>query len=126
MAEWSRPFAITEGGFRPTDVDLLEQPIPGPYEAKARLQRERPELVGLAVALRTPTHTYVHRQEESGELYDRVADPGEIVNVITDPAHAEVHRSLERALTRWLVETSDVIGWELDPRFPSVPDGYRS
>ena len=70
--------------------------------------------------------TYVHRQEESAELYDRVADPEEIINVITDPAHAEVHRSLERALTRWLVETSDVIGWELDPRFPSVPDGYRS
>ncbi len=121
-----RSFAVTEGGFRPTDVDLLEEPISGPYEAKARLQRERPELVGLAVALRTATHTYVHRQEESGELYDRVTDPDEIVNVIGDPALAETRQSLERTLTRWLVETTDVINWDLDPRFPSVPDGYRT
>ena len=121
-----RAFSVTEGGFRPTDVDLLEEPIPGPYEAKARLQRERPELVGLAVALRTATHTYVHRQEESGELYDRVTDPDEIVNVIGDPALAETRQSLERTLTRWLVETTDVINWDLDPRFPSVPDGYRT
>jgi arylsulfatase A-like enzyme len=120
-----RAFAVTEGGFRTTDVDLFEAPIPGPYEAKARLQRERPELVGSAVALRTATHTYVHRQEESGELYDRKADPEEIVNVIGDPAHAVVQLSLERTLTRWLVETGDVIGWDPDPRFPSVPDGYR-
>lgn len=121
-----RTFAVTEGGFRTTDVELLEEPIPGPYEAKARLQREKPELVGLAVALRTTTHTYVHRQEEPGELYDRVVDPDEVSNVIDDPAHAETLRSLERQLTHWLVEASDVIGWERDPRFPSVPDGYRT
>lgn len=120
-----RPFAVTEGGFRVTDVDLLEEPIPGPYAAKARLQRERPELVGLAVAVRTPTHTYVHRQEEGAELYDRAADPDEVHNVIGDPLYGGVALELERTLTRWLVESTDVIEWQRDPRFPAVPDGYR-
>jgi arylsulfatase A-like enzyme len=121
-----RPFAATEGGFRVTDAELLEEPIPGPYEAKARLQRERPHLVGLAVSLRTPEHTYVHRHEEGEELYDRASDPDETTNVAGDDGSATVLAGFRSRLTRWLVETSDVIPWERDPRFPSVPDGYRS
>jgi arylsulfatase A-like enzyme len=121
-----RAAAVTEGGFRVGDVDLLEEPIPGPYEAKARLQRERPELVGLGIAFRTSTHTYVHRHEEPSELYDRVNDPEETTNLIDDPTFATHRADLERALLHWLVETSDVIEWERDPRFPDVPDGYRT
>jgi arylsulfatase A-like enzyme len=120
-----RPFAVTEGGFRVTDVRLLEEPVPGPYFKKAMLQREHPELVATAVALRTPEWTYVRRSEEGHELYDRLGDSDEIHNCIRDPALSNVVRQLESRLTDWLMHTSDVIPWERDPRFPKVPDGYR-
>ena len=51
-----RDVACSEGGFRTTDVDLLEWAT-WIYEPKARLQHERPGLVGTAMAIRTPTHT---------------------------------------------------------------------
>jgi arylsulfatase A-like enzyme len=121
-----RSIAITEGGFRATDVDLLEEAIPGPYEAKAALQREQPELVGVAVALRSSTHTYVYRRYEDAELYDRVTDPDEITNIADLPGAAGTLDSMRSQLLDWLAETSDVIPWERDPRFPSVPDGYRT
>ena len=69
---------------------------------------------------RTPTYTYVHRQEESCELYDRVADPDETRNIIGGSKLTDTARELQGTLTRWLIETSDVIEWERDPRFPTV------
>lgn len=120
-----RPFTCAEGGFRPRDSHLLEKPGAGIYEPKGRLQREQPELVGHAAVLRTSTHTYVHRAEERDELYDRVADPDEITNRIDDPALADVAADLKTKMFDWLVDTSDVIGWDKHPRFPEVPNGWR-
>ena len=77
------------------------------------------------MAVRTPTYTYVHRQEESAELYDRIADPDETHNVVEDPNLTDTVRGLQATLMRWLVETSDVIPWQRDPRFPQGPNGYR-
>jgi hypothetical protein len=65
---------FSEGGFSPTDVDLFER-AGGDYEVKGRVQHERPELVGKAISVRSRTHTYVYRQCERDELYDRIADP---------------------------------------------------
>ena len=95
-------------------------------DARTSLQHDRPELVGTAIAVRSPTHTYVHRAEEADELYDRVADPSETTNLVDSHAPDLVGVAAERgALFEWLVGTSDVIPWEADPRFPDIPHGYR-
>lgn len=119
-----RSHVFSEGGFHPVDVDLFER-AGWLYQAKSDIQHERPELVGKAHAVRSPTHTYVYRQCEADELYDRVADPDEVVNVIDDPESAPAVDELRSVLLDWLVATSDVIDWEPDPRFPDIPHGWR-
>jgi arylsulfatase A-like enzyme len=125
LEDGSRPHreaTFAEGGFRVTDEHLLEV---GPwiYEPKGRLQHERPDLVGLAVCVRTERWTYVHRQYEGDEVYDRTADPYETVNLIGERPRLEA--DLRARLLDWLSETSDVIPWEPDPRKPEVPQGWR-
>lgn len=115
---------FSEGGFSPTDVDLFEA---GGwiYQTKTDIQTQMPQLVGKAQAIRSPTHTYIYRQCESDELYLRDTDPHEVVNVLSDPAHADVLTELKGHLLDWLVSTSDVVPWEADPRFPEIPHGWR-
>lgn len=119
-----RPFACAEGGFRVSDHELLES-AGWIYAPKAGLQRAHPELVGTAMVLRTPAHSYVHRRNEGDELYDRVADPAETTNLVGDPAHAALAASLRERLFGWLADTADVIPWQADPRVPEVPQGWR-
>jgi hypothetical protein len=61
--------------------------------------------VGRAVAVRDRRYTYVERLYEGPELYDRVADSAERVNIAGRPEHAQVQRALREALLRWLLET---------------------
>jgi len=120
-----RRFACAEGGFRPSDQHLIEVSR-GIYEPKSRLQHQQPELVGTALVLRTSTHAYVHRRFEADEFYDRRADPSETVNLLTGhrpPIEADQLRDL---LFGWLADTSDVIPWQTDPRFPKIPHGWRN
>lgn len=119
-----RDAAFSEGGFRPTDEHLLER-AGWLYTEKAALQHDRPELVGTAVVIRTETHTYVHRPYEGDELYDRVADPTEIVNLAGSPGTEAVAAALKDRLLTWLATTSDVLPWTKDPRFPEIPHGWR-
>jgi len=120
-----REFACSEGGFRASDDHLLET-AGFIYEAKARLQREQPELVGTAMALRTPTHTYVHRRYESDEFYDRVADPNETRNLIGRADDLELQSELLVLLLGWLADSSDVIPWAANPRRPEIVHGPRN
>jgi arylsulfatase A-like enzyme len=124
-SEPHRDFACAEGGFRTTDASLFES-AKGIYEPKSRLQRERPELVGTAMVLRTPTHTYVHRRYESDEFYDRVADPQETTNLIGREDDLDLQRTLRDQLFGWLADTSDVIPWEANPRRPRIVHGFRN
>ncbi len=123
-----RAFACCEGGFRREDEHLLERPG-GEYALKGSLQHEQPELVGKAFCLRTPQWSYIWRQYEIAELYDRAADPSETCNLLADPTRS---RSLLTTATElqlllgWLADTSDVIPWQADPRFPEVPHGQHS
>jgi arylsulfatase A-like enzyme len=119
-----RELAFAEGGFDPRDVDLFERPG-WLYRRKGDLQHDRPDLVGKAVAVRSPTHTYVYRQCEGDELYDRVADPDETTNLFGDAALAPVAEELRQAVLDWSVATSDVIPWDPDPRFPEIRHGWR-
>jgi arylsulfatase A-like enzyme len=120
-----RWFSCAEGGFRTSDVDLLERAA-WIYQPKADLQHSRPELVGTAMVLRTSTHAFVHRRYEGEELYDRRADPAETTNLIADPGLAELAGALRSQLLGWLADTTDVIPWEPNPRFPEIPHGWRT
>lgn len=115
-----RDRAFSEGGFRIDEAPLNERPEHFPYLLKGQLQQERPELVGRAVAMRTEDWTYVYRLYEEDELYDRTADPGETTNLSGAAAHAGTIRRLRDEVLSWLVETSDVIAPERDPRMEPV------
>ena len=81
------------------------------------------------MVLRTRTHTYVHRRHGDDECYDRIADPDETTNLLASTdANGAIQRTasdLGRELFGWLADTSDVIGWDANPRFPSIPHGFR-
>ena len=125
----ARRFACTEGGFRVQDEHLFERPS-GEYRLKGELQHEQPEIVGKAFCLRTDAWSYVWRQYEGEELYDRGRDPQEVVNLLADAegvaAHAARVGELREKLLRWLADTSDVIPWEADARFPQIPHGQHT
>jgi len=53
------------------------------------------------------------------ELYDRRKDPDELVNVISDDAHASARERLRSELRRWLEVTGDPIETEAVPRVPA-------
>jgi arylsulfatase A-like enzyme len=123
-ASTHRELSCSEGGFRPADEHLFER-AGWIYAAKTDLQHASPELVGTAIALRTPHHTYVYRACESDELYDRAADPEETTNLAHLPEHASLLGDLRTRVLDWLADTSDVIPWTPDPRFPDLVHGYR-
>ena len=58
-------------------------------------------------AVRTDRHKYIHYTDLDGmdELYDLLADPFEMENLIVDPAHAETLESMQTELERLLEET---------------------
>jgi arylsulfatase A-like enzyme len=113
-----RDYAFSEGGFLVEEEHLLERARP-PYDIKANLQHDRPTTVGKATSVRDKRYTYVHRAYEGPELYDRVADPGETVNMAGNNEYDEVVQRLRDALLDWSLSTSDVIPWQPDSRFES-------
>ncbi len=124
-----RDAAFCEGGFRPSDLDRFESLNRGRYGPKTALQRERPDLVGLALCVRTDDWSFVHRREEGDELYDRRTDPYETTNLLslTDRTAVvdDVVAEMRARLLGWLADTSDVIPWERHPRNPPIPHGWR-
>ena len=108
--------AFSEGGFRLDEEPQNESMADYPYDVKTSLLHDDPESVGRAVAIRTTQWTFVHRQCESDELYDRVSDPNEMTNLVDQPEHVAVVADLRTRLLEWLVETSDIIPLTRDPR----------
>jgi arylsulfatase A-like enzyme len=112
-----RMCAFSEGGFTRGEEHLLEPVMPGTiYEHKTALEHEDITLTGRAASVRTHEWTYVYRLYEGDELYDRVADPRELVNLHGRPEHEETERMLRDIVLEWMVSTSDVIPWDRDPR----------
>lgn len=103
----------------PTVCELAGLPLPGPLDARsfADILRDpsRParthtmsELMGLWGAVRTPDWKLVLGASESlglDQLYDLRSDPGERINLVSDPAHSETLRDLFLRLGASLAES---------------------
>jgi arylsulfatase A-like enzyme len=57
--------------------------------------------------LRTREHKYVFNPAGVDELYDVVADPGELVNLADRPGHAELLRRLRERMGEWMKQVRD-------------------
>ncbi len=55
-------------------------------------------------------YKYVYHHEDRDQLFDYVSDPGELENLVEDPAQAEVARKMRDVLSAWMQETGDFIG----------------
>lgn len=119
-----REECFSEGGFDARDAHLFET-SEGPYKNKTDLEHNEPKIVGKAISLRDSDYTYVYRLYEDDELYDRSADLDETINLIHAGDKSDIANAMRARVTEWLLETSDVIPWEPDPRFPKVPMGQH-
>ena len=115
-----RDAAFSEGGFTADEAHLLER-AGFPYDLKAKVQHDDPKHIGKVIAIRTPEWSYVHRIYDRPELYDRKRDPRERENRAGEPEFAEIECALRERVLDWLLETSDVIPWQPDPRFDPGP-----
>ena len=89
-----------------------------------------PELVGKAQCVRTQNWSFIRRQNEQNELYDREKHPQEKINILATSRKNDAHilaitQDLQDRILEWLVQTSDVIPWQPDNRFPSLVHGWR-
>lgn len=114
-----KEYAFTEGGFLLNEEPLLEQ-APYPYDIKAALQHQDTKLCGKAISCRDKQWTYIYRLYEPPELYNRLKDPSELLNVAELEEHAGVRTKMESVILRWMVESSDFLPFQKDPRFPKV------
>ena len=88
----------------------------GLYGPKVQLQYDDLVYCGKSTMIRTPELKYVHRLYERDELSDLAADPGELNNVIDDPAYADRLSTLKDRLLRFYLETADAVPPDLDKR----------
>lgn len=114
-----RDYAFSEGGFLLSEEPLLER-APFPYDIKSELQHTQTKIVGRSVSVRNQEWTYVYRLYESGELYNRLEDPGELHNLHDEADYALVVRKFQSVVLRWMVESSGLTPLQPDPRFPKV------
>jgi arylsulfatase A-like enzyme len=120
-----RDAAFSEGGFRVDEEAQNELRAEHPYDIKTALLHDEPPLAGRAVAIRTEEWTYVYRTGEADELYDARQDPRETKNLVDQPGYAAVVAALRDRILHWLVETSDVIPLERDPRMePAIVEQF--
>ena len=110
-----RGAAFSEGGFTLDEEPLLER-AGFPYDLKSHIQHADPVCVGRVVTIRTEAWTYVHRLYERNELYDRRADPRELVNLAGRSEHAASETQLREQVLDWMIATADAIPWRADPR----------
>lgn len=98
------------------DRDVFARDPRNIYYPKGVVQQQDPDSVGRAAMLRTNSHKLVYRPAGTNELYDLQADPLELNNLAFEPGYAELRRSLETQMLNWLIQTSDVVPFDVDPR----------
>ncbi|MEM9062460.1 MAG: sulfatase-like hydrolase/transferase [Pseudomonadota bacterium] len=104
----------------PTMLDLTGTAVPGDLVGQSLMSFvtgngegyvEKPALTSMygSFAIREGDYRYIRYQDGSEELYDVVRDPGQIVNLATDPRHAELALSLRESLLDAAREAGAVI-----------------
>lgn len=136
-----RDYAFTEAGYSVAEEPQVQRrplagsrrslaPFPDATIFKLELVHEQPRVAGRAIAVRDAQWTYVWRLYEPAELYYRVDDPDEAVNLAGQPEFTDVERKFEQALLCWQVESADVIPVGEDYPTPTValprPGGPRA
>lgn len=88
-----------ESGFHESEFAFLmnEQGPPNRQEVNVPTYR----------GIRTKTHTYAVQLDGRWVLYDNVADPYQMKNLIHDPAHKELIAKFDAALIEWSKSTGD-------------------
>ena len=91
--------------FRMGDLEKLERP----YGRRALMRSlQWREAEGRRKMVRTREWKYVHDpMGDRDELYDLVADPWELCNVVDEPAHADVIAEMRLRLAGWSIRTED-------------------
>ncbi len=114
-----RDAVFCEGGRIHGEKHCMEHGIENPdnlYWPRVSLQQSEGPEHTKAVMVRNTTHKYVRRLYEPDELYDLVADPGELHNRIDDPALREVLFALKERMLTFFLETGDVVPHKPDQR----------
>lgn len=98
------------------DRDVFARDPLNIYYPKGAVQQELPDSVGRATMLRNGKHKLIYRPTGITELYDLQSDPQELNNLAFEPGCAELRQALETQMLNWLIETSDVVPFDTDPR----------
>jgi len=99
-------------------LSMMDEPEKGHYWPRIKLQVTDEKLYhGKASMCRTKSHKYIRRLYETDEFYDLQNDPGELHNVIDDPAYAQIIAQLKDRMTTWYMETCDVVPLDTDRRW---------
>lgn len=67
--------------------------------------------------IRTKDWLYVRKEDRPLYLFDQNADRDEVVNLVNDPAYADIQAELDARVLRNMAETGDA--WNLEMDFPS-------
>ena len=88
----------------------------GLYWPRVQLQGSEDGSHSKATMCRTRNYKYVRRHYETDELYDLREDPGELHNLIDDPAYAGILLELRERMLTWYQTTCDVVPHQTDVR----------
>ncbi len=118
-----REYVFSEGGALQNEIHTHEsdRPRENIYWSRPAVQFTQPEVHGKAVMIRSKEWKYVRRVYDTDELYDLKNDPGEVNNLIDDPALSGVRDEMVAAMATWFVETGDQVPWRWDLRSPQEP-----
>ena len=117
-----RAAVFCEGGRLLGEEQAMEKDSPsfydpsGLYWPRVQLQGSEGGEHSKATMCRTRDFKYVRRLYEIDELYDLRADPGELHNLINDPAYAGVLADLRERMLTWYQSTCDVVPYQTDVR----------
>ena len=88
----------------------------GLYWPRVQLQGSEDGSHSKATMCRKRDYKYVRRLYETDELYDLREDPGELHNLIDDPAYAGILLELRERMLTWYQTTCDVVPHQTDVR----------
>ena len=86
------------------------------YEKQILQSIKNPSICSRAAMVRTEEYKYVYCPGDRDELYDLTTDPGQVNNVAETFEMASVRTELREKLLKWLLDTSDSVPLDHDPR----------